>query len=114
MKRREFLKKTGVGVAAAATATAGILACAKKEEEKVEKKAPAVVTKKTFEWKMVTTWPPKFPVLQIGAERFAKRVEEASEGRIKIQVFAGGELVPPLGVFDAVSKGTVEVGSGAS
>ncbi len=34
--------------------------------------------------------------------------------RIKIQVFAGGELVPPLGVFDAVSDGTVEVGSGAA
>ena len=32
----------------------------------------------------------------------------------KIQVFAGGELVPPLGVFDAVSEGTVECGSGAS
>nr|MDJ0783186.1 ABC transporter substrate-binding protein [Desulfosarcinaceae bacterium] len=52
--------------------------------------------------------------LQTGAVRFAKRLEEVTEGRIKIQVFAGGELVPPLGVFDAVSAGTVEVGSGAS
>ncbi|ETR67268.1 MAG: C4-dicarboxylate transporter substrate-binding protein [Candidatus Magnetoglobus multicellularis str. Araruama] len=63
---------------------------------------------------MVTTWPPNLPVLQTGAVRFAKRVKEATDGRIKIQVFAGGELVPPLGVFDAVSSGTVEVGSGAS
>jgi TRAP-type mannitol/chloroaromatic compound transport system substrate-binding protein len=29
-------------------------------------------------------------------------------------VFAAGELVPPLGIFDAVSAGTVEVGSGAA
>ena len=29
-------------------------------------------------------------------------------------VFGGGELVPPLGVFDAVSSGTVEMGHGAS
>ena len=88
MKRRDFLKKAGLGAATAAAATAGIIGCAKKEEEK---KATPTVAKKTYEWKMVTTWPPKFPVLQIGAERFAKRVEQASEGRIKIQVFAGGE-----------------------
>jgi TRAP-type mannitol/chloroaromatic compound transport system substrate-binding protein len=101
MKRRDFLKTAGVaGAAAAATGTIS---------------APAVWAKgKTYSWKMVTTWPPNFPVLQTGAERFAKRVEQASEGRIKIQVFAGGELVPPLGTFDAVSDGTVEVGSAAS
>ena len=96
MKRRDFLKKAGVGAAAAVAATTV--------------SAPAVMAQKTYSWKMVTTWPPKFPVLQEGAERFAKRVEEATGGRIKIQVFAAGELVPPLGVFDAVSAGTVEVG----
>lgn len=110
MKRRDFLKKTGAATAAGFAATAGIVGCAKKEEEE----APALVTKKTYEWKMVTTWPPNLPVLQTGAERFARRVGEATEGRIKIQVFAAGELVPALGVFDAVSEGTVEVGSGAS
>jgi len=100
LERRDFLKKTGT--AAAALATTAIA-------------APAVWAQgKTYSWKMVTTWPPGLPVLQIGAERFAKRVEEASNGRIKIQVFAGGELVPAMGVFDAVSAGTVEVGSGAS
>ncbi|MFC1833135.1 TRAP transporter substrate-binding protein [Thermodesulfobacteriota bacterium] len=101
MKRRDFMKKAGAvaGVAAAASAVS----------------APAVWAKgETFKWKMVTTWPPNFPVLQIGAERFAKRVEEATEGRLKIEVFAGGELVPPLGCFDAVSKGTVQAFSGAS
>jgi TRAP-type mannitol/chloroaromatic compound transport system substrate-binding protein len=101
MKRRDFIKKAGVvaGSAAAASTIA----------------APAVWAKgKTYKWKMVTTWPPNFPVLQTGAERFAKRVNEATEGRITIDVFAGGELVPALGVFDAVSNGTVECGSAAS
>jgi len=100
MKRREFLKKAAMGSAAAVAATAV--------------NAPAVLAQKTYQWKMVTTWPPAMPVLQTGAERFAKRVEEATAGRIKIQVFAAGELVPALNVFDAVSQGTVEVGSGAS
>ena len=63
---------------------------------------------------MVTTWPPKLPVLQDGCERLAKRMEEVSDGRLKIQVFAAGELVPPLESFQAVSDGTVEAGSGAS
>ena len=120
MKRRDFLKKAGIGAASAAAAAAGVaslVACGKEEEKKVEKveeKAPAVVAKKTYNWKMVTTWPPKLPVLQEGCERLAKRVDEMSDGRLKIQVFAGGELVPPLESFQAVSDGTVEVGSGAS
>jgi TRAP-type mannitol/chloroaromatic compound transport system substrate-binding protein len=113
MKRRDFLKNAGLGAAAAAITTAGVIGCAeKKEEKKVE--APAVVTKKTYNWKMVTTWPPKLPVLQDGCERLAKRIEELSDGRIKIQVFAAGELVPALESFQSVSDGTVEVGSGAA
>ncbi|MGB5985707.1 MAG: TRAP transporter substrate-binding protein [Desulfobacterales bacterium] len=99
MKRRDFLKKAGVGAAAVATTAVN---------------APAVIAQKSYNWKMVTTWAPNTPVLQTGAERFAKRVEEVTGGKIKIEVFAGGELVPPLGVFDAVSDGTVECGSGAA
>jgi TRAP-type mannitol/chloroaromatic compound transport system substrate-binding protein len=100
MNRRLFLSKVGVSAAAAAAATAV--------------NAPSVLAQKTFRWKMVTTWPPKLPVLQDGCERLAKRIEELSDGRLKIQVFAGGELVPPLESFEAVSSGTVEVGSGAA
>src|SRR5690606_14265240 len=37
-----------------------------------------------------------------------------SQGRLHIKVFNGGELIPPLEVFDAVSSGTAEIGSSAS
>ncbi len=100
MNRRNFLSKVAVSAAAVAAVSAV--------------NAPAVMAQKKFRWKMVTTWPPKLPVLQEGCERLAKRIDELSDGRLKIQVFAGGELVPPLGSFDAVSDGTVEVGSGAA
>jgi TRAP-type mannitol/chloroaromatic compound transport system substrate-binding protein len=112
MERRDFLRKAGLAATGAVAAAAGLAGCG--QEKKEEAQGPAVQAKKTYEWKMVTTWPPNLPVLQTGAERFAKRVEEATGGQLKIQVFAGGELVPPLGVFDAVSEGTVECGSGAS
>jgi len=78
-------------------------------------KGAAAVTNtgKTYHWKMVTTWPANFPIFQEGAERFADEVRTMSNGRLAIQVFAGGELVPPLGVFDAVSQGSVEMGHGS-
>jgi TRAP-type mannitol/chloroaromatic compound transport system substrate-binding protein len=112
MERRDFLRKAGLAATGAVAAAAGLAGCG--QEKKEEAKGPAVQPKKTYEWKMVTTWPPNLPVLQTGAERFAKRVGEVTDGQLKIEVFAGGELVPPLGVFDAVSEGTVECGSGAS
>lgn len=68
----------------------------------------------TFNWRMVTTWPPNFPILQEGATRFADEVRTMTNGRLNIKVFGGGELVPPLQTFDAVSQGTVEMGHGAA
>ncbi len=75
--------------------------------------ANAMALSKTFKWKMVTTWPANFPIFQEGAERFADDVRVMSNGRLDIHVYAGGELVPALQVFDAVSNGVVEMGHGS-
>ncbi len=69
---------------------------------------------KTFQWKMVTTWLPNFPILQEGVEQLSKDLEMMSGGRLKVKVYAGGELVPPLQSFEAVSQGTVQMGHGAA
>ncbi len=66
-----------------------------------------------FKWEMATTWPANFPIFQEGAERFADDVRLMSRGRLDIHVYAGGELVPALQVFDAVSNGVVEMGHGS-
>lgn len=100
MQRRQFLKKAAVGGAVAATAAvAG---------------APVAHAKDKFRWKMVTSWPATLPILADSANRFATLVNEMSEGQLTINVYAGGELVPPLGCFDAVSQGTVECAHSAS
>jgi TRAP-type mannitol/chloroaromatic compound transport system substrate-binding protein len=104
MKRRDFV--TAASVAAAATA---VTACAKKETA-----SSAAGSSQTFKWKMVTTWPPNFPGTGTGANRFAEMVDKASGGRLKIKVYGGGELVPALEVFDAVSGGTAEIGHGVA
>ena len=103
MKRREF-----VGGLAMAT---GVAACGNQAEDCAD---GATQSGKTFKWNMVTSWPPGLPGLGTGAENLAKRIEEASAGRLMIKVFAGGELVPALEVFDAVRSGTAQMGHDAS
>ena len=58
-------------------------------------------TGKIYRWKMVTTWPANFPVFQEAPEMFAENVRIMSNGRLDINVFAGGELVPALQVQGA-------------
>ena len=106
MKRRDILAAAGVGLAA--TALAGC-----KEEAKSSAAPQEGSSSQTFNWKMVTSWPKNFPGVGVGAERFAKLVDEMSNGRLKVKVYAAGELVPALEVFDAVSRGTAEMGHGA-
>ncbi|QUX89935.1 ABC transporter substrate-binding protein [Marinomonas sp. A3A] len=74
------------------------------ETAKVEKKV------ETIHWKMVTTWPKNFPGLGTSAEELAKNITKMSNGRLDVKVYAAGELVPALEVFDAVSRGTAEMG----
>ncbi|MGB5256768.1 MAG: TRAP transporter substrate-binding protein [Woeseiaceae bacterium] len=101
MKRRDFVG----GVAAAAT----LSACAKPAAN-----CDGSVGQESFQWSCVTSWPPKFPGLGMAPENLAARVEAASAGRLKIKVYGAGELVPAFEVFDAVSRGTVEMGHDAS
>lgn len=71
---------------------------------------PAIATEPKREWKMALAWPKELPGLGTGAVRLANRITEMSGGRLTIKVYSGGELVPPLGIFDAVSEGTVQMG----
>jgi TRAP-type mannitol/chloroaromatic compound transport system substrate-binding protein len=67
-----------------------------------------------LKWKMVTTWPRDFPGLGTGASYLAERIGKLSNGRLTVEVYGGNELVPPFEVFDAVQRGTAEMGHGAS
>jgi len=73
----------------------------------------ANAAKVEYKWKMVTTWPKNFPGLGTGANDLAKLIGEMSDGRIQVKVYGAKELVGALEVFDAVSRGTAEMGHGA-
>ena len=95
MKRREFLRGAAIGGVAAASLAAPAIA----QDRKVVK--------------MVTTWPKGFPGLGVGAQRVADRITAMTDGRITVKLYGGGELVPALESFDAVSAGTAEMYHGA-
>src|SRR5499433_2829806 len=69
--------------------------------------APNVIAQPKIQWRMSTAWARSLDV-QLTAEYFAKIVEETSGGRFRIEVFAGGQLMPPFECFAAASKGSIE------
>jgi TRAP-type mannitol/chloroaromatic compound transport system substrate-binding protein len=69
---------------------------------------------KSYQWKLVTSWPKNFPGLGKAPETFARDVERMSGGRLKIKVYGDGELVPGFQVFDAVAGGTAQMGHAAA
>lgn len=76
--------------------------------------AGSVGEQQHFRWSMVTSWPKNLPGTGVAAENFARMVREASGGRLQIRVYGADEIVPAMGVFDAVSSGSVEMGHSAS
>ena len=100
MERRRFIVKAG-----SVLATVGAAAVVD---------APNVIAQPKFRWRMPTLWTPALDVLQGSALRLAKVVEEMSSGRFQIEVFPAGQLMPPLGCFDAASQGTVEAFMGST
>ena len=94
--RRSLLKGTAIAGAAVAAAAASNFP------------APAISQGK-MQLKLATSWPKQFPGLGTGAQRLADRITNATEGRIEVKHYGGGELVPPLGCFDAVSEGAADM-----
>ncbi|AUB85394.1 TRAP transporter substrate-binding protein [Candidatus Thiodictyon syntrophicum] len=92
MRRRDFLRSAGIGAAAAGLAL------------------PARAETPTIKWRLASSFPKSLDTIYGGAETLTRRVSELTEGRFEIRVFAGGELVPPFGVLDAVQQATVECG----
>jgi TRAP-type mannitol/chloroaromatic compound transport system substrate-binding protein len=63
----------------------------------------------SFRWQ--STWPAK-DIFHEYANDFAKRVNDMSGGRLKIDVLPAGAVVKAFDLIDAVSKGTLDGGHG--
>jgi TRAP-type mannitol/chloroaromatic compound transport system substrate-binding protein len=94
--RRDFLSGSG---AAAAAVGAGALGF------------PMIAKADTISLRFQSTWPSK-DIFHEYANDFAKRVNEMSGGRLKIEVLPAGSVVKAFDLLDAVSKGTLDGGHG--
>jgi TRAP-type mannitol/chloroaromatic compound transport system substrate-binding protein len=99
MKRRQFMRGAATAAAAGAVAASSF-------------PAPAI-SQGLMKWRMQTTWPKNFPGLGTGANKLAEYIGAASGGKLTVEVYGGGEIVPPFETMDAVSSGTIEMGHGA-
>jgi len=77
--------------------------------------APNVLrAERAHRWRMVTSWPRNLPGPGVTAQRLAERITAMSGGRLTVELFAAGELVPAFEVLDAVGRGVAEMGHGAA
>ncbi len=97
MRRRQLFTAMGAGLAAASIAKPAIA-----------QSSPAL------HWRLTSSFPKSLDTIYGAAEVFAKAVADATDNKFKIQVFAGGEIVPGLQALDATSNGTVEMSHSAS
>jgi TRAP-type mannitol/chloroaromatic compound transport system substrate-binding protein len=73
--------------------------------------APAVVSSAPGTMRWQSTWPAK-DIFHEYALDFAKKVNDATGGELRIEVLPAGAVVPAFGLLDAVSKGTLDGGHG--
>lgn len=96
MKRRDLIKGAGAGLLAGAFTPAQAA------------DLPAI------RWRMASSFPKSLDTIYGAGEVLAKRLEQITQGKFQMRVFAGGEIVPGLQVLDAVQDGTIECGHSAS
>ena len=93
--RRDFLKKAAAGAAGVAVAAGPTIHVAQ---------APTTL-------RFQSTWPTK-DIFHEYALDFAKKVNEMTGGRLKIEVLPAGAVVKAFDLLDAVAKGTLDGGHG--
>ncbi len=76
--------------------------------------APAIQTEPRLTWRLASSFPNGLDTIYGAAEVLARRVEQLTEGRLRIRPYSAGELVPAFEVLTAVQNGTVQMGHAAS
>ncbi len=92
MDRRSLIRHAGI---------AGVLAAGV---------APSVHAQAAIRWRLTSSFPKALDTIYGASDVFAAGVKAMSGGKFEVSVHAPGELVPALGVVDAVQAGTVEMG----
>lgn len=71
--------------------------------------APAIAQDAGRVVRLATSWPPSLGGLATGAERIAESITRLTNGRLTVEMYSAGSLVPALGVHDAAEAGEIEM-----
>lgn len=74
---------------------------------------PQVSRAQTTTWKYQSTWPTK-DIFHEMAVDYAKKVNDMTGGRLKLDVLAAGAVVPAFQMADAVHSGVLDAGHGVT
>lgn len=77
---------------------------------KADGAGPAAARGESLRWRVPSAFPTNLPAIGDTAPFVSERLLEATNGRLHLEVFEPGEVVPALGVVEAVSAGKVEAG----
>jgi len=75
---------------------------------------PTPPAEEVFKWRWQSHQPPTDPEYASTIVNMVDRVEEMSDGRIQIELFSGGTLVPSTEIFASTKQGVFEIGSSAA
>ena len=100
VRRRDFLKASAVGAAAIGLAGLPSKTIAR--------------SKKVYKWRMQSHLAPTEPGYEIALTNFVKRIKEMSDGRLNIQLYPAGSLIPSKEIVQSVARSIVEMGASAA
>ena len=72
-----------------------------------------VGAEKVIKWKLQSHWPSSSTSYQGSLVPLQKQIEKATDGRLIIEYFPAGSLVPSKEILNAVSRGMVQMGTGS-
>jgi TRAP-type mannitol/chloroaromatic compound transport system substrate-binding protein len=103
--RLEELRKPQVAIAPPAAAAAG-----KPSDVSATPEQRTTPVKNERNFRLASSFPSAMTEVFEPSQQFVKEVQSASAGRLKLQLFAAGQITPGLQVLDSVMNGSVELG----
>ncbi|WP_319406259.1 TRAP transporter substrate-binding protein DctP [uncultured Desulfosarcina sp.] len=71
----------------------------------------AVSDDKVIKWKLQTHWPQASPAYKLSGLAIVEKIKEATNGRLIIEPYNAGALVPNTETYNAVSRGMIQMGT---
>lgn len=73
--------------------------------------APSQAAEKVIKWRVQSHWPASSSSYKASLEVLADRIKERTNGRLLLEPYPSGSLVPAKEIFNAVKRGMIQMGT---